>query len=94
MDLDMTSSNAAENFEAPLVTSQMVLLCSWRIIKESSLLFGYLTLKSPITTVKCRSGLISEEQVGFSNSFLKFVLYKSLSFSISIFYLCLDKKNW
>lgn len=50
-----------------LVTSQMVLLCSWRTIKEVSLLFGLLSTNAPICEDNSFMGLLNEEQVNFHN---------------------------
>ena len=65
MDLNIPSNNyCLSNSQATLVTSQMVLLCSWRTIKETSLLFGYLTSKCPMYSEnESSAGLISEDQV-------------------------------
>ncbi|XP_043284678.1 thyroid adenoma-associated protein homolog [Venturia canescens] len=45
------------------VTPQMVLLCSWRTVKEVSLLFGHLSSKSPITQDDSPNGLLHEKQL-------------------------------
>ncbi|KAK0096584.1 hypothetical protein PV326_005045 [Microctonus aethiopoides] len=45
------------------VTPQMVLLCSWRTVKEVSLLFGLLATKCPIENESTELGLICEKQI-------------------------------
>ncbi|XP_058805836.1 thyroid adenoma-associated protein homolog [Phymastichus coffea] len=45
-----------------IVTPQMVLLCSWRTVKEISLFFGYLTFNAPIFNESTKSGLLAEKQ--------------------------------
>ncbi|XP_075232474.1 thyroid adenoma-associated protein homolog [Lycorma delicatula] len=44
------------------VTAQMVLLCSWRTIKEVSLILGHLAKNAPITTDNTL-GLLTEDQL-------------------------------
>lgn len=46
-----------------VVTPQMVLLCSWRTVKEVSLLFGFLVTKVPICEDDSSIGLLNEEQI-------------------------------
>lgn len=53
--------------EKEIVTPQMVLLCSWRTVKEVSLLFGYLATNAPICENDLSVGLLNEEQVKFLN---------------------------
>ena len=50
-----------------IVTPQMVLLCSWRTVKEVSLLFGLLSTKAPICEDNPSTKLLNEEQVKFHN---------------------------
>ncbi|XP_076281120.1 thyroid adenoma-associated protein homolog [Lasioglossum baleicum] len=49
--------------EKEVVTPQMVLLCSWRTVKEVSLLFGFLATKGPISEDDLSTGLLIEEQI-------------------------------
>ncbi|CAL7943054.1 unnamed protein product [Xylocopa violacea] len=46
-----------------IVTPQMVLLCSWRTIKEVSLLFGLLVTEASICKDNPSIGLLNEEQI-------------------------------
>ncbi|XP_076752598.1 thyroid adenoma-associated protein homolog [Xylocopa sonorina] len=46
-----------------IVTPQMVLLCSWRTIKEVSLLFGLLVTEASICKDNPSTGLLNEEQI-------------------------------
>ncbi|XP_015126019.1 thyroid adenoma-associated protein homolog [Diachasma alloeum] len=62
MDLDGKHLNEDVDDVEVAVTPQMVLLCSWRTVKEVSLLFGYLSEKSPIEGGG-RVGLLSGEQI-------------------------------
>ncbi|XP_017883798.1 thyroid adenoma-associated protein homolog [Ceratina calcarata] len=46
-----------------IVTPQMVLLCSWRTIKEVSLLFGLLAIKAPMFEDNSSIGLLNDGQI-------------------------------
>ncbi|XP_017767432.1 PREDICTED: thyroid adenoma-associated protein homolog [Eufriesea mexicana] len=65
MDLNLQAINEICGCvpDKQIVTSQMVLLCSWRTIREVSLLFGMLSTKAPIYGDNLSSGLLNEEQV-------------------------------
>lgn len=67
IDLNLQVNNELYYSNKQLVTSQMVLLCSWRTIKEISLLFGLLSTNAPICEDNSFSGLLNEEQVNFHN---------------------------
>ncbi|XP_011297107.1 thyroid adenoma-associated protein homolog [Fopius arisanus] len=62
MDLDSKHLNGDLDDTEISVTPQMVLLCSWRTVKEVSLLFGYLAEKSPIEG-EGTLGLLSKRQI-------------------------------
>ncbi|XP_011351393.2 thyroid adenoma-associated protein homolog isoform X2 [Ooceraea biroi] len=49
--------------EQKIVTPQMVLLCSWRTVKEVSQLFGLLATKASIQTDSSSDGLLRKEQI-------------------------------
>lgn len=70
MDLNVQNSNSLNDSKTSLVTSQMVLLCSWRMIKETSLLLGDITSRSPIYSTESDPGIISKEQVILFTLFL------------------------
>lgn len=73
MDLNLQAINeiCGSVPDKQIVTSQMVLLCSWRTIREVSLLFGMLSTKAPISEDNIPSGLLNEEQVKLYNLYLK-----------------------
>ncbi|XP_034189800.2 thyroid adenoma-associated protein homolog [Osmia lignaria lignaria] len=65
MDLSLQTINNIHNssFEKQMVTPQMVLLCSWRTVKEVSLMFGLLAIKAPICEKNSPIGLLNKEQI-------------------------------
>lgn len=67
MDLNSQAINELCNSvpDKQIVTPQMVLLCSWRTVKEVSLLFGLLSTKAPICEDNPSINLLNEEQVKF-----------------------------
>lgn len=66
MDLKSLNFNDDTLFpEKETITPQMVLLCSWRTVKEVSQLFGLLASKASIQTSESINGLLTEEQVRY-----------------------------
>ncbi|XP_053978805.1 thyroid adenoma-associated protein [Hylaeus volcanicus] len=65
MDLNLQTVRAlcGSSSEKQVVTPQMVLLCSWRTVKEVSLLFGFLATKAPICEEDSSLGLLNKEQI-------------------------------
>ncbi|XP_024228458.1 thyroid adenoma-associated protein homolog [Bombus impatiens] len=65
MDLNSQAINELCNSvpDKQIVTPQMVLLCSWRTVKEVSLLFGLLSTKAPICEDNPSINLLNEEQI-------------------------------
>lgn len=57
----LLDSNTSSDTQCPKVTAQMVLLCSWRTVKEVSLLLGEISDRCPI--LPDTHGLLSEDQV-------------------------------
>ncbi|KAF6211804.1 hypothetical protein GE061_012319 [Apolygus lucorum] len=62
MDFDYDIKALGHKEDVPKVTSQMLLLCSWRTVKEVSLLLGELSESVPIS-ICGDPGLITEERV-------------------------------
>ncbi|TGZ53696.1 Thyroid adenoma-associated protein [Temnothorax longispinosus] len=63
MDLEMLNLDDASFPEKEIVTPQMVLLCSWRTVKEVSQLFGLFATKASIQTAESLNGLLTEKQI-------------------------------
>ncbi|XP_029175786.1 thyroid adenoma-associated protein isoform X2 [Nylanderia fulva] len=64
MDLKLLNFNDDTSFpEKETITPQMVLLCSWRTVKEVSQLFGLLVSKASIQTDESVNGLLTKQQV-------------------------------
>ncbi|KYN05760.1 Thyroid adenoma-associated protein [Cyphomyrmex costatus] len=62
MDLETLNLNASF-YMNEILTPQMVLLCSWRTVKEVSLLFGLLATKASIQTAESPNGLLTVKQI-------------------------------
>ncbi|KYQ58279.1 Thyroid adenoma-associated protein [Trachymyrmex zeteki] len=62
MDLKTLNLNASF-LKNEIITPQMVLLCSWRTVKEVSLLFGLFATKASIQTAESPNGLLTVEQI-------------------------------
>jgi len=65
MDLKTLNLDDALFPEKEIITPQMVLLCSWRTVKEVSQLFGLFATKASIQTAESPNGLLTVEQVSF-----------------------------
>ncbi|XP_047346981.1 thyroid adenoma-associated protein homolog isoform X3 [Vespa velutina] len=64
MDLSPHTTNGLFfNPEKEIITPQMILLCSWRTVKEVSLLFGQLAIKSTISSHNVSGELLTENQI-------------------------------
>ncbi|XP_054263910.1 thyroid adenoma-associated protein homolog [Macrosteles quadrilineatus] len=65
MDFDFDPSDVCGGEQEGVegVTSQMVLLCSWRTVKEVSLLLGHLAEECSIATTPQEAGLLEEKDI-------------------------------
>ncbi|EFN89985.1 Thyroid adenoma-associated protein [Harpegnathos saltator] len=64
MDLKTLNLNNDTSFpEKEIVTPQMILLCSWRTVKEVSHLFGLFATEASIQTSESENGLLTKEQI-------------------------------
>jgi len=58
-------SKDVPDLEEKIITPQMLLLCSWRTVKEVSQLFGLLGTEASIQTNSSLDGLLTQEQVRY-----------------------------
>lgn len=64
LPMDSKTLNLDETLpEKEIITPQMVLLCSWRTVKEVSQLFGLLATEASIQTAESPNGLLTMEQI-------------------------------
>ncbi|XP_037935306.1 thyroid adenoma-associated protein homolog isoform X2 [Teleopsis dalmanni] len=74
----LSSKNAKLNLSTVKTTPQMVLLCSWRTIKEVSLLLGEIVLRSPIYCSQINENfLITKEQIIEIGEHFKLLLFET-----------------